>query len=112
MTINESIRNALSDVGMPSYYVTRGSNKAPCIVYNYTEIPHYFADNEEKASKYTVLLNVYCLENIEVTKKLVIDKMVLNGFLKKSVLSTMLEDTGYFNTPIQFSISLRGNYNE
>ena len=69
--ITKKIKTALDEVGIPCYFITRGNNPAPCVVYNYNEKPKFFADNEEKAIQYTVLLNLYCNNNIENTKKLV-----------------------------------------
>lgn len=105
--ITKKIKTALDEVGIPCYFITRGNNPAPCVVYNYNEKPKFFADNEEKAIQYTVLLNLYCNNNIENTKKLVLEVMQKYGFIKTAVQSTILDGSGFFNTPIQFKICLR-----
>lgn len=105
--ITKKIKTALDEVGIPCYFITRGNNPAPCVVYNYNEKPKFFADNEEKAIQYTVLLNLYCNNNIENTKKLVLEVMQKYGFIKTAVQSTILDGSGFFNTPIQLKICLR-----
>lgn len=107
MTINEKIKLSLSTLDIPSYFITRGENKAPCIVFNYNESPKSFADDEESITSYTVLLNLYTLSQIEKNKKDVLDIMRINGFIRTSIQSTLLDDTGYFNTPMLFKIDLR-----
>lgn len=112
MSINDKIKLALSELDIPSYFITRANNKAPCIVYNYISNPKYFSDNTEKSTQYTVLLNVYCENDVENIKKIVLDTMIKNDFMKTTVQATMLDDSGFFNTPIQFKICLRGDVNE
>lgn len=112
MSINNKIKEALKTLSIPSYFITRAENPAPCIVYTYIEHPKYFSDNTEKATQYTVLLNVYCISDVENTKKNVIATMKNNGFMKTTVQATMLDDSGFFNTPIQFKICLRSDINE
>lgn len=67
--ITQKIKNALADVSLPAYFITRANDKTDCIVYNYIEKPSRSADNEEKATLYTVMLNLYCKSNIENNKK-------------------------------------------
>ena len=105
--ITKKIKTALDEVGIPCYFITRGNNPAPCVVYNYNEKPKFFADNEEKAIQNTLLLNLYCNNNIENTKKLVLEVMQKYGFNKTAVQSTILDGSGFFNTPIQLKICLR-----
>ncbi|MGL5190918.1 MAG: hypothetical protein ACRC7S_14850 [Cetobacterium sp.] len=112
MSINDKIKVALSELDIPAYFITRAENKAPCIVYNYIETPKYFSDNTEKSTQYTVLINLYSLTDIENSKKIVLDTMKKNDFMKTTVQSTMLDDSGFFNTPMQFKICLRSDINE
>lgn len=112
MSINNKIKFALSELDIPNYFITRSNNKAPCIVYNYISNPKYFSDNTEKSTQYTVLINLYSLTDIEDTKKNVLYTMKKHGFMKTTVQSTMLDDSGFFNTPIQFKICLRSDINE
>ena len=58
--ISTLVKNALSDLDLPNYFITRLSDKNECIVYNYTATPSWSADNEEKATKYIVMINLYC----------------------------------------------------
>lgn len=104
--ISTLVKNALSDLDLPNYFITRLSDKNECIVYNYTAIPSWSADNEEKATKYTVMINLYCKSNIEKNKKDIIIAMQKAGFMRKSVASTVANDTGFFCTAITFAIVL------
>ncbi len=104
--ITEKIKNALVDIALPCYFITRANDKTDCIVYNYIEKPSRSADNEEKATLYTVMLNLYCKSNIENNKKKIINAMQNAGFLRKSVASTIVGDAGFFCTAITFVISI------
>ena len=107
MSITDKIRKALESIDIENYYIERGNEKNNCIVYTYSEFPDYYADNKEKSVKYTVLLNLYTLNSIEKYKKLVNESMIKEGFIRKSVASTMKDATGFFNTPFIFEIRLR-----
>lgn len=104
--ITDKIKSALVGVALPNYFVTRANNKTDCVVYNYIEKAGRFADNEEKTRTYTVMLNLYCKSNIENNKKIIINAMKNAGFIKKSVASTVVGETGFFCTAITFSISI------
>ena len=101
--ISTLVKNALSDMSLPNYFITRLSDKN---VYNYTATPSWSADNEEKATKYIVMINLYCKSNIEKNKKDIIIAMQKAGFMRKSVASTVANDTGFFCTAITFAIVL------
>ncbi|MBN1067175.1 hypothetical protein DVW02_04140 [Clostridium botulinum] len=107
MGIGDVLKQSLKDVGLPSYYIKRENNISECIVYTYIETPKMYGDNEELASKYTVLLNIYCKNKTEINKKNAIQSMLKNGFKKKIILQTIVEDNGLYNTAMQFSIVLK-----
>lgn len=96
------IQETLSGSGIDNYYITRDKEAGECVVYNYYSYPKYYADNEEKATEYVVLLNAIVKENVEDFKRSVINAMVQAGFKKLMVESTVLEDNDYCNTPIKF----------
>ena len=106
MSISEKIKNALADISLQSYFITRANDKQECIVYNYIEKPCRSADNEEKATLYTVMLNLYCKSNVENNKKLIINAMQKAGFMRKAVASTVVVEAGFFCTAITFAISI------
>lgn len=105
--ISTLVENALGNLTLPNYFITRLSDKSECIVYNYVATPSWNADNEEKATKYTVMVNLYCKSNIEKNKKDIIEAMQNAGFVRKSVASTIKNDTGFFCTAINFAIVLQ-----
>ena len=106
MSISEKIKNALADISLPNYFITRANDKTECIVYNYIEKTSRMADNEEKATMYTVMLNLYCKSNVENNKKLIINAMQKAGFIRRSVASTVVVEAGFFCTAITFAISI------
>ncbi len=108
MDIGDKIKQSLKDIGLPSYYLKRQNDtNNECVVYSYVETPKMYGDNEEIASKYTILLNVYCKNKIETNKKNVIRAMLKNGFKKKIILQTILEENELYNTAMQFTIALK-----
>ena len=52
------------------------------------------------------MINLYCKSNIEKNKKDIIIAMQKAGFMRKSVASTVANDTGFFCTAITFAIVL------
>lgn len=123
MTIEKTIRKALSevvdiaqleDIDLKSYYIQRHDLSLPCIAYSYTSRPAYFSDNGCKSDYYTVTVNLLINEQVERYKNLIINHMEKYGFVRTLTSATYLEDSGYFNTPIQFLISIRkeDNVNE
>lgn len=103
--MGELIRKALSPLKIKSFYSIRGDYIGECIVYNYISKPGYYADNREKSRKYTILLNVYSTDNIEDTKKKVIEVMVNSGFKIGEIQKTqeeVIKESTYFNTPMIF----------
>lgn len=118
--MSERIKNALQNIGIPCYFLTRGKNNVECIVYNYISSPLYYADNTIKATRYTVLLNVYLKahRDIEQMKADILETMREYGFQGGTVATTMPETTNdgfvLFNTPITFNTFMNeiegGNY--
>lgn len=104
--ISTLIKNTLDGLALPNYFITRASDKDECLVYNYVATPSYSADNEEKAIKYTVMINLYCKKNIEKNKKDIVETMQKAGFIRKSVSSTVVNETGFFCTALTFAIVL------
>lgn len=103
--MNKLIAQALNSIGIPIYFITRGTNNVECVVYNYISNPSYYADNTPKGTEYTILLNVYSKTNIEITKKNVLEAMRNAGFKGGQVQNTIVEDSNIvlYNTPIRFN---------
>lgn len=116
MTIEKLIRTALSEVvdtaqeegiNLRSYFINRQDLSLPCMAYNYTSRPAYFTDNSCKSNYFTVTVNLLINTKVEKYKRLIIDSMEKYGFVRTLTSATYQEDSGYFNTPIQFMISIR-----
>lgn len=107
MSIEKLIRKALSETGMKTRFIRRGSDSLPALIYNYTSVPAYYADNTCKGNLYTVTVNAFVDKNIEKTKNLVISAMENYGFTHTLTSATYVEDSGMYDTPIQFKIFIR-----
>lgn len=106
MEIGDLIKNALKDVGLPNYYLKRNDETQEAIVYSYLEFPNKYGDMKEMSTKFTILLNLYCKNKIEVNKKKVKDAMVNAGFKKALIAGTVQEQNGLYNTAMQFKIAI------
>ncbi|PPV16574.1 hypothetical protein AWN73_09905 [Clostridium butyricum] len=85
--INRKLLKALDELKLPTFYISKGNFKEPCVVFNYIEIPSSFADNEEDITSYDILLNLYDRENIIETSKKIIKKLNEYGFKKVAIQS-------------------------
>lgn len=116
MTIERRIRIALQEVvdianeegiNLRSYFIGRRDLSLPCMAYNYTSRPAYFSDNQCRCDYYTVTVNLLIDRQVEKFKRLIIEHMEEHGFVRTLTSASYLEDSGYYNTPIQFLISIR-----
>lgn len=104
--INKLITKTLKPCGLPIYFITRGENAAPCVVFNAVESPGGFSDDKEDLTEYTVLLNVYItsdryVDTIEKIKEL----MSAAGFIKKVIPTAQWDYTiEKFNQPMEYLI--------
>lgn len=106
MSITNLIEDALKNVQLPSYYLERFDSTEEAIVYSYIETPSQYGDLKETATKYIVLLNVYCKSKIEIRKKYIKDAMLEYGFKKVTILGTKKEKNDMYNTAMQFKIGV------
>lgn len=107
--MEQIIREALKEIDIKKFFITRGDNEGECIVYNYISEPGYYSDNSEKSRKYTILLNVYSNKNIEKTKNEVFEAMIKAGFKAGQIQKTaeeVIKDVTYYNTPMVFKKTL------
>ena len=101
MTITEKL-NEVTSVSM--YATIAPSVTPPYAVYSYFRFPYDHSDDECNTDIYNVLINLYCKNNIEKTKDDLILDMEEKGFVFSQCASTMLDATGYYNTPLTFKI--------
>ncbi|MFR0047477.1 MAG: hypothetical protein ACLRWO_13235 [Clostridium butyricum] len=104
--INKILLEAFNDLKLPSFYISKGNFKEPCVVFNYIETPSSFADNKEDTTSYDVLLNVYDRGNIIETSEKIIKKLNEYGFKKVAIQSALDCNDGFFNMPIKLKIKL------
>lgn len=105
--MNEKIKKVLDNLKIESFYLTRKNYKGECVVYNYISNPLYYADNEEKAREYTILLNVYSKEKIDFKNEKIRKAMLNAGFRGGRVQVPIQVENGFFNTAISFKGYLR-----
>lgn len=107
MILNK-IKEALEGTGLTGYYITRRNNTLPCVVYSFTSLPKSKADNVIDTIEYTVLCNILVVEDIENSKKIVMDSFLKHGFICKEIRATEFIELGsFFYTPIIFKIILK-----
>ena len=112
MDISEKIEELKNDLPLPCFYIKRQKKVNECIVYTYTEIPTLIGDCKELGTKYTVLFNIYCIEHVEKIKKEVKAALEKHGFMKKIIPGTVLEENGSYNTAMQYTISLKSDFEQ
>lgn len=106
--ILDKINEALEGTGLTGYYITRRNNPLPCVVYSCTSLPKSKADNVIDTIEYTVLCNILVVEDIENSKKIILDSFLSHGFTCKEIRATEFIELGsFFNTPIIFKIVLK-----
>lgn len=101
--MEDCISNALKEVDMDTFYLTRGDKLREGIVYSYTFEAKKFADNRETITEYNILLNVYVKaeKSISSIRDQVIKAMKKNGFKSKPVPTPNIEGD-YVNMALLF----------
>lgn len=108
VSIKQRITTALSVLNVPYAFLSRKDDgKFPFIVFNVSETPYDFSDDEEEGTLYMVSINIFSKPdyNFEKLKKDVIEIMIDNGFKKGSIPSTEFienDGDGIFNQPLGF----------
>lgn len=97
---------ALDELKLQAFYITKGNFKNSCVVFNYIETPSSFTDNKEDITSYDILLNLYDRENIVETSERIIKKLNEYGFRKVAIQSALDCNDGFFNMSIKLKIKL------
>lgn len=99
--MNKLIKQALDSIPIENFFITKEDYEGECVVYNYVSTPGFYADNAKKGDKYTILVNIYCKSDVEITKTKVIKAM--NNFgIKGEISERAFRENGLFNIPIKF----------
>ena len=99
--MNEKIRKVLDSIKFKNSYLERDSDEE-CVVYNYFSNGIVFADNKERISEYTILLNVYSNKRIDFRNETVRKAMLEAGFKGGQVQVPFKLKNGFYNTAIKF----------
>ena len=78
----------------------------PFIVYNVSEVPYSFSDDEEDITLYLVTINIFSKPdyNFEYLKLRIIELMKNNGFRKTEIPGAkFMEQENVYNQPMGFS---------
>lgn len=109
MSIKQRIMTALTPLGVPVAFLSRKDDgKFPFIVFNVSETPLDFSDDEEEGMLYMIAINIFSKPdyNFEKLKKDIIEIMVDDGFKKGVIASTEFienDGDGLFNQPMAFA---------
>ena len=112
--MNKKIGKALLTIGLPVYFINKGVKKdKEYIIFNYSSYPSYYADNTLKCTNYTILINLYCISNIEQYKTNILKTMREYGFNGGNSEPTNTESDSngnlIYNTAITFKGFLRAD---
>lgn len=103
--MNEIITKSLKGINIESFYINRLDEPTNdvYVVFSHFSYPDVYADNSRGGYMYKILINLYCKKNIESTKKIVIDTLNEAGLKGGICQRTLREETGYYNTAIEFN---------
>lgn len=101
--MNEKLEKILDSINIKNFYVGRGTYKDECCVYNYMEKPAFYADNMKKGTEYTILINLYVKNDIDLKKEKLIEAMNSNGIRGGISQKPQIESNGLYNIPILFN---------
>ena len=90
--MEESLKKALTEIGLEYYYLRYPQDKIDCIVYSYSETAFSSSDDEEDAIKYNVYLNLYCNNGIKLKSKNIKSVMRKHGFIKLDIPPAFISD--------------------
>lgn len=104
--IKSLIVGTLQPLGLPvSFGTAKDVGKYPFLVFNVTEVPCDFSDDEEEAILYMVALSVYCKAGIDFTdiQSEIIAMMKESGFKKEAIPPVQfIETENIYNQPLAF----------
>lgn len=103
MSINSLIINTLNPLGMPVAFLIYSGTVRPYLVFNVIdERSHFLADNVEKATEYTVQVDVYHTGNYTSQVDAVKQAMIAAGFSRLSEYDLYEPDTAIYHKAIRF----------
>lgn len=107
MSIRAKVMKALSNLGVEVCFLEREDDgKFPFIVYNISEAPLMFSDDEEEVTLYMVTINIFSKPdfNYESLKKEVVKRMKDAGFRKTKIPNAeFMEAENVYNQPMGFA---------
>lgn len=101
MSINKEIIEAVKPLGLSAFFIERGNNSIPCIVFNYFSNGKTFSDNKQESEEFTVLINILTYSNVTATNEAVKKALLKAGFIGGQ-LQPSIKQSEYFNTAIKF----------
>lgn len=107
MSVKAKIMQALSSLDVEVCYLERDDNGTfPFVVFNVSEKPIYFSDDEEEVTLYMVTINIFSKPdyNFESLKLEILKLMKEAGFRKTQIPNAeFLESENVYNQPMGFS---------
>lgn len=101
MNINKQIIEAVKPIGLSAFFIERGNNPVPCVVFNFFSNGKTYSDNVEESEEFNILINVLTDKNVTVTNSEVKKALLKAGFTGGQVQAS-LKQGDYFNTAIKF----------
>lgn len=107
MSVKQKVNDVLNELDVESYFLEKDDNGVfPFVVFNISEKPLYFSDDEEEVTIYMITINIFSKPdyNFESLKMQIIQKMLDAGFRKTQIPNTeFFEAENVYNQPMGFS---------
>lgn len=101
---DDLLRDILTEYSLPSAFIKKPNGEA--VVYTYSSEPIGVADDNADTDEYICYFNIFTNKNHGAKAYELKALLVANGFSDIRKNATMLDETGFFNTPMQARIRL------
>lgn len=107
--IRDKVCEALDLVGVPYAFVSKDEGDDTFIVYNTTEKPLYFSDDEEDTTVFKVTINIFSKYDFTELEQKVKEIMIDSGFSKDYYPHCeFIDNMGIYNQPLYFNYIIEG----
>ena len=108
-SIRDKVCEALNLIGVPYALAAKNEGDDVFIVYNTTDRPLFFSDDEEDVTQYKVTINIFSKYDFTELEKKVKKIMIDSGFDKDYYPHCQyIDNMGIYNQPLYFKYNLEG----
>ena len=103
MDMQKTLTQLLTQLDIPISFVARGETKLPMVVFNYSEKPNNYEDDNIVSKKFVIRINLFSNTNYIDLKNKIEEIMSNAGFgVIEIPQSIYLEDISVFNQPFVY----------